>query len=113
MTGAAAAGLSSLAISSIPGPALAQSKMELCIHTNTSAAAGYRRALEGWARAGIKNVELNATLLDEFLKTDTLDSARKILTDNGLTLVHGAVSVEGLLEPSSDGARSIEPGGRS
>jgi 2-keto-myo-inositol isomerase len=106
---AAAAGLTPIALSSGPAPAsAAQAKMTLCIHTNTSAAAGYRRALEGWAKAGIKNVELNATLIDEFLKTDTLDGARKILTDNGLTPVHGAVSVEGLLEPNSDRARSIE-----
>jgi sugar phosphate isomerase/epimerase len=82
--------------------------MVLCMHTNTSVAAGYRGALEGWAKAGIKNVELNATLVDEFLKTDTLDGARKVLTDNGLTAVHGGVSVDGLLEPNSDRARSIE-----
>jgi hypothetical protein len=83
-------------------------KMVLCMHTNTSVAVGYRGALEGSAKAGIKNVELNATLVDEFLKTDTLDGARKVLTDNGLTVVHGGVSVDGLLEPNSDRARSIE-----
>ena len=37
-------------------------------------AAGYRRSLEGWARAGIKNVEITAQLLDEFLKTDSARS---------------------------------------
>jgi len=82
--------------------------MQLCIHSNTSSAAGYRRALEGWAKAGIKNVELNASLLDIFLKTDTLDGARKVLTDNDLTPVHGAVSVDGLLEPNPDHATAIE-----
>ena len=61
--------------------------MVLCMHTNTSSAAGYRGALEGWAKAGIKTVELNALFVDEFLKTDTLDGARKVLTDNGLTPV--------------------------
>ena len=73
-------------------------RMTLCLHTNTSAGAGYRGALEGWARAGIKNVELNAALVDEFLKTDPLEGARKVLADNGLTAVHGAVGVNGLLE---------------
>ncbi len=111
LIGAGAVGLSPIAVSSAPGPAsvaAAAGKMVLCMHTNTSVGAGYRGALEGWAKAGIKNVELNATLVDEFLKTDTLDGARKVLTDNGLTAVHGGVSVDGLLEPNSDRARSIE-----
>jgi 2-keto-myo-inositol isomerase len=110
LIGAAAVGLPPIAISGTPGPAAAAegNKMALCMHTNTSAAAGYRGALEGWAKAGIKNVELNAIVVDEFLKTDTLEGARKVLTDNGLTVVHGAVSVDGLLEPNSDRARSIE-----
>ena len=82
--------------------------MSLCIHTNTSNGAGLRGALEGWAKAGIRNVELNARLVDEFLKTDTLDGARKVLTDNGLTPVHGAVSVGGLLEPNPGHAKSID-----
>jgi 2-keto-myo-inositol isomerase len=111
LIGAGAVGLSPIALSGAPGPASAAAaarKMVLCMHTNTSVAAGYRGALEGWAKAGIKNVELNATLVDEFLKTDSLDDARKVLTDNGLTAVHGGVSVDGLLEPNSDRARSIE-----
>ena len=82
--------------------------MVLCMHTNTSAAAGYRGALEGWAKAGIKNVELNALFVDEFLKTDTLAGARKVLSDNDLTAVHGAVSVDGLLEPNDRHAAALE-----
>ena len=86
----------------------AQSQMVLGIHTNTSAAAGYRGALEGWARAGIKYVEINAGLVDAFLKTDTLDAARRVLTDNGLTVVHGAVGVPGLLVPNANHAAAID-----
>lgn len=62
-------------------------KMSLCLHQNTSLAAGYRKSLEGWARAGIKQVEIVSPLLDEFLKTDTLEAARKVVTDLGLTAV--------------------------
>lgn len=83
-------------------------KMTLCLHTNTSSGAGYRGALEGWARAGIKHVELNAALVDDFIKTDTLEGARKVLADNGLTAVHGAVGVNGLLEPNPNHAEAIE-----
>ena len=65
-------------------------RMMLAIHQNTSAAAGYRGSLEGWARAGIQYVELSDRLLDAFLAGDTLDGARQILTDNGLTPVSAA-----------------------
>lgn len=60
-------------------------KMRLAIHQNTSAAAGYRNSLEGWSRAGIKDVELTPGLLDEFVRTDSLAAARRVLTDLGLT----------------------------
>ena len=86
----------------------ADSKMTLCMHTNTSSGSGYREALEGWAKAGIKNVELNAALVDDFIKTDTLEGARKVLADNGLTPVHGAVGVNGLLEPNPNHAAAID-----
>ncbi len=86
----------------------ADGKMTLCLHTNTSSGAGYRGALEGWAKAGIKNVELNAALVDDFIKTDTLAGARKVLDDNGLTAVHGAVGVNGLLEPNPNHAAAID-----
>ena len=64
--------------------------MMLAIHQNTSAAAGYRGSLEGWARAGIEYVELSDRLLDDFLAGDTLAGARQVLTDNGLTPVSAA-----------------------
>ena len=68
-------------------------KMTLAIHQNTSAGAGYRRSLEGWSRAGIKYVEITNGLLDEFLKTESLAAARRVLTDLGLTPVSGACGV--------------------
>jgi 4-hydroxyphenylpyruvate dioxygenase len=109
MIAAAAAGLAPLALSGARTSAsAAERKMVLCMHSNTSAAAGYRKALEGWAKAGIKSVELNALFIDDFLKTDTIDGARKVLTDNGLTAIHGAVAVDGLLEPNADHAAAIE-----
>jgi len=78
-------------------------RMRLCIHTNTSSAAGYRAALEGWAKAGIREVELATTLIEPFLKTDSLDAAKRVLTDNGLTPVHASVPGN-LLEPGPDRA---------
>src|SRR5580765_3629260 len=79
--------------------ASAAGKMTLAIHQNTSAAAGYRASLEGWARAGIKNVEITAAQVDNFLKTDSLAAAKRVLTDNGLTAVSAACGVGGVWEP--------------
>jgi 2-keto-myo-inositol isomerase len=86
----------------------ATGKMTLAIHQNTSAGAGYRKSLEGWARAGIKNVEITAALLDDFLKTDTLDAARRVLTDNGLTPVSSASGVGGLIEPNPNRSAAVD-----
>src|ERR1035441_1469201 len=72
--------LAPVAAAAIPAVA-ARRKMTLCIHQTTSLGAGYRNSLEGWAKAGIKNVELSAGLLEDFLKSDTLDGARKIISD--------------------------------
>jgi sugar phosphate isomerase/epimerase len=86
----------------------ASTKMTLAIHQNTSAGAGYRKSLEGWSRAGIKNVEITAALLDEFLKTDSLAAAGRVLTDLGLTPVSCACGVGGLWEPNPNRAASLE-----
>ena len=82
--------------------------MTLAIHQNTSAGAGYRKSLEGWARAGIKHVEITAQLLDDFLKTDSLAAAGRVLTDNGLTPVSCACGVNNLWEPNPNHAAAIE-----
>src|SRR5262245_2245899 len=86
----------------------AAGKMTLAIHQNTSAGAGYRGSLEGWSRAGIKYVELTNTLLDEFLKTDSLAAARRVLTDLGLTPVSCACGVFGLWEPNAGRAAALD-----
>src|SRR6478752_3355345 len=101
--------LAPLALTAAPaGAGAAAGKMSLAIHQNTSAAAGYRRSLEGWARAGIKNVEITAALLDEFLKTDSLAAARRVMTDLGLTPVSAACGVGGLWEPNPNHAAALE-----
>jgi len=93
----------------LPGPAGAGgTKMTLAIHQNTSAAAGYRKSLEGWARAGIKNVEITAQLLDEFLKTDSLTAAKRVLTDQGLTPVSCACGSTGIWEPNANHAAGLD-----
>jgi 4-hydroxyphenylpyruvate dioxygenase len=82
--------------------------MTLAIHQNTSAGAGYRASLEGWAKAGIKNVEITNALLDGFLKTDSLAAAGRVLADNGLTPVSGACGVANIWEPSPNRAAALD-----
>ena len=86
----------------------ASGRMTLAIHQNTSAGAGYRKSLEGWSRAGIKYAEITNTLLDEFLKTDSLAAARRVFTDLGLTVVQASTGVTGLWEPNPDRAASLD-----
>ena len=81
--------------------------MKLSMHQFTSAGAGYRRSLEGWAKAGIRLVEPSSNLLDDFLKTDSLASAKRVLTDNGLKVVSGAVGTTGLWEPNPKFAENL------
>jgi len=92
----------------IAAEAAAAEKMSLAIHQNTSAAAGYRASLEGWARAGIKNVEITAAQLDAFVKNDSLAAAKRVLTDNGLTPVSAACGVGGLWEPNPNHAAALD-----
>ncbi len=89
-------------------PAAPMTKMTLSIHQNTARPAGYRGSLEGWAKAGIKYVELNDGVLDAFLETDTLAAAKQILTDNGLTPVCGAIMAQDLWLPGPEHQNALE-----
>ena len=83
-------------------------RMRLAIHQNTSSAAGYRRSLEGWSRAGIRLVEITDNLLDKFLENDTLAAARSVLVDNDLTAVSAAAVLPDIWIPGPARTRSLE-----
>jgi 2-keto-myo-inositol isomerase len=85
----------------------AASKMTLGLHQNTSVGAGYKGSLEGWAKAGIKHVELNQ-LVDAFIKTDSVAAAKRVLTDNGLTAVSAAAGAGGIFEPNPNRAQALD-----
>ena len=97
-----------LAATTAVATAATDKKMTLAMHQNTSNGAGYRKSLEGWARAGIKDVEITNLLLDEFLKTDSLGSARQVITDLGLNPVQGATGVSELFEPNPNRAAALD-----
>ena len=83
-------------------------KMLLSLHQNTSRSAGYQGSLEGWAKAGIRYVELNDRLLDGFLENDTLAAARRLLTDLDLTPVSAAAVLPDLWIPGPARPASLE-----
>jgi len=81
--------------------------MTLGLHQNTSVGAGYKGSLEGWAKAGIKHVELNQ-LVDAFIKTESVAAAKRVLTDNGLTAVSAAAGAGGIYEPNPNRAQALD-----
>lgn len=85
----------------------ASAGMSLCLHQTTSNAAGYRNSLEGYARAGIKYVEVIPPHVEEFVKKDGMAAARRLLRDLGLTAVSSG-GVRGLWEPSATRLKTLE-----
>ena len=82
--------------------------MQLAMHQNTSRGAGFRGSLEGWARASIRNVEINDVLLNQFLQHDTLSGARTLLADLGLQPVSAAAVLPDIWIPGPARAASLE-----
>lgn len=92
-----------------PGAPLAAAapSMTLCIHQTTSAAAGYRRSLEGYAKAGIRYVEVIPAHVQEFVAKEGMAAARSLLADLGLKAVSSG-GVRGLAEPGPEHGKAIE-----
>lgn len=97
------------AVAGVVANAATQSgKMSLCMHQGTSRAAGFQKSLEGWSRAGIRNVELSDTMLDGFLKTDSMAAAGRLIKDLGLTAVSSQAVLPDLWIPGPARAASLE-----
>jgi 2-keto-myo-inositol isomerase len=81
-------------------------RMQLCLHQTTSAAAGYRASLEGYARAGIRLVEVIPPHVEAFVAKEGMPAARRLLSDLGLTAVSSG-GVLGLAEPLPERAKAL------
>jgi 2-keto-myo-inositol isomerase len=81
--------------------------MHLCMHQTTSAGSTFRASLEGYARAGIRYVEVIPPLLNEFLKLESIATAKRLIADLGLTAVSMG-GVRGLAEPNPGRAEALE-----
>ena len=91
----------------VPVTAATGGKMFLCMHQTTSVAAGFRGSLEGYARAGIRHVELIPPLIEEFTRSESVAAARRLLSDLGLRAVSSG-GVRGLVEPHAGRAQALE-----
>jgi sugar phosphate isomerase/epimerase len=78
--------------------AAAPRRMQLCMHQTTTLRAGYRRSLEGYARAGIHLVELSPALVREFAAREGLPAAKRLLTDLDMKVVASGGG-RGIAEP--------------
>jgi 2-keto-myo-inositol isomerase len=91
----------------LPATAASSHTMFLCMHQTTSVAAGFRASLEGYARAGLRYVEVIPPLVEEFVKRESMAAARRLIFDLGLKAVSSG-GVRGLAEPHTGRAQAIE-----
>jgi 2-keto-myo-inositol isomerase len=63
------------------------SRLVVCMHQATSGGRPFREAMEGYARAGIRAVEVELTSVREFAEKESPDAARRVLDDLGLSAV--------------------------
>lgn len=77
------------------------------MHQTTSAGSTFRASLEGYARAGIRYVEVILPMAEEFAKRDSLAGAKRLIADLGLTAV-SCGGVRGLAEPHAGRPQALE-----
>ena len=91
-------------------PALAQSAkaggLLVCMHETTSAGFDFRTAMEGYAKAGIRAVEVTLPKLQEFAAKESTAAAQRLLEDLGLKPV-SCGSQTGLAEPTPARAKNL------
>jgi 2-keto-myo-inositol isomerase len=92
-------------------PALAmaakKTQFEICLHQTTSASASFRQSLEGYAKAGIRLVEVIPPKVSEYAKTEGIAGAKRLIADLGLKAVSSG-GVRGLAEPNPTRPKLLE-----
>jgi 2-keto-myo-inositol isomerase len=92
--------------SALPLPAM-RGAMSLCMHQTTTAGSTFRDSLDGYARAGIRYVEVIPPLVDEFVKRESVPAARRLLSDLNLKAV-SCGGPRGTAEPHPGRADSLD-----
>jgi len=78
----------------------------LCMHEATSGSFDFRAAMEGYAKAGIRAVEVTLPRLREFAQKESPAAARRLLGDLGLKPV-SCGSQTGIVEPHPERAKNL------
>ena len=81
--------------------------MHLSIHQTPSARSSFRASLEGYARAGIRYVEVIPPMVEEFVKHESTAAARRLMADLDLKPVSSG-GVRGLAEPNPGRTQALE-----
>src|SRR5690349_4356831 len=81
--------------------------MQLCMHQTTTVCAGFRRSVEGYAKAGFQYVELSPALVREFAAKEGLPAAKRLLSDLNLK-VAASGGGRGIAEPGPGRAKALE-----
>lgn len=82
-------------------------RASLCVHEASSANSDFRTAMEGYAKAGVRAVEVTLPKVREFADKESVSTARRLLEDLGLRPVSCSNQV-GLAEPSPARAKNLE-----
>jgi len=93
--------------SALPARPVSGAVMELCMHQTTSGGTGFRGSLEGYARAGIRYVEVIPRLVEEFVSREGVPAAKQVIADLGLKAV-SCGGARGLAEPNAGRAQALE-----
>jgi 2-keto-myo-inositol isomerase len=95
-----------LMAAAMPLPAASSGRMYLCMHQTTSAAAGFRKSMGGYAKAGIRYVEIIPPQFEEFVHREGVAAARRLMADLNLKAVSSG-GVRGLWEPNPARAKAL------
>jgi hypothetical protein len=81
--------------------------MFVSMHEASSARFDFKTAMEGYAKAGIRAVEVDLTKVREFATKESPAAAKRLLQDLGLRAVSSSNQL-GLPEPSEQRVRNLE-----
>src|SRR5262245_57351874 len=82
-------------------------RMFVCMHEASSSGFDFRTAMEGYAKAGVRAVEITLPKLVEFTEKESVATARRMLQDLGLRVVSCSNQI-GIPEPSAAQPKNLE-----
>jgi 2-keto-myo-inositol isomerase len=91
----------------LPQPPRPPGRLFACVHQVSSNAFDYRTSLEGYAKAGVRAVEVVLAKAKEFADANSPKAARTLLDDLGMTAASTSNQI-GLVEPNPNRAKALD-----